>query len=180
MVWYKRHRRIWSVTLLALLIFAFIGPWAYDRIHVPAEYPCTPPNVRLEGDFCGVPVAGWWIFSAVAGLIATVALAITDPATLAERARDIIAALLLLLLLLPIFSTLLMLWRREGRDWRVFHVLSWGLPAAAILWWLVAIFPSGTPLLQLWGLWLYVGLVIVVLLLELVGLTTRGRFGRSG
>jgi hypothetical protein len=180
MVWLKRYGQFGRMAILVLLLAAFIGPWAYDRIHVPAEYPCTPPNVRLEGDFCGGPVSGLWIFTAVAGLIATVALAIADPAALAERARDIIAALLLLLLLLPIFSTLLMLWRREGRDWQVFHVLSWGLPAAAILWWLVAIFPSGTPLLQLWGLWLYVGLVIVVLLLELVGLTTRGRFGRSG
>jgi hypothetical protein len=46
-----KHKKYWRAALLVLLLAAFIGPWAFDPINVPAEYPCSAPFVRLGGDF---------------------------------------------------------------------------------------------------------------------------------
>ena len=35
---------------MVVLGIAIFGPWAFDLINVPAEFPCTPPIIRLEGD----------------------------------------------------------------------------------------------------------------------------------
>jgi hypothetical protein len=37
--WLNDGKRIWRVIALAMLVLAFLGPWAFDRILVPAEYP---------------------------------------------------------------------------------------------------------------------------------------------
>jgi hypothetical protein len=58
--WLNERRRIWRVIALAALLLAILGPWAFDRTNVPAEYPCTRPHIRLEGDFCGLPLSGLW------------------------------------------------------------------------------------------------------------------------
>lgn len=47
MLWMNEHKRVWRVAILVLLLAAIIGPWAYDRVNVPAEYPCAPPFIRL-------------------------------------------------------------------------------------------------------------------------------------
>lgn len=39
------------VVILLSLLVAIMGPWTFDRIHVPAQYTCSTPFVRLEGDF---------------------------------------------------------------------------------------------------------------------------------
>ena len=48
MIWMNEHKRALRVALLILLLVAIAGPWAYDQVNVPAEYPCTDPFVRLE------------------------------------------------------------------------------------------------------------------------------------
>lgn len=58
MFWINENKTIWRMIILFLLLIAFIGPWTYEQIHVPAQYECTPPNFRLEGDFCGTPLSG--------------------------------------------------------------------------------------------------------------------------
>ena len=45
--------------MLALLVGAMLGPWIFDLINVPAQYPC---DFRLVGDFCGVLLSGFWSF----------------------------------------------------------------------------------------------------------------------
>ncbi len=64
MSWINKHKRVWRVAILVLLLVAIMGPWTFDRINVPSEYPCS---VRLEGDFCGTPMSGIWIFSWIIG-----------------------------------------------------------------------------------------------------------------
>jgi hypothetical protein len=58
--WLNEGKRIWRVITLAVLLLAILGPWAFDRTNVPAEFPCTGPHIRLEGDFCGIPMSGLW------------------------------------------------------------------------------------------------------------------------
>jgi hypothetical protein len=55
----NKHRKITRVAILILFITSMLGPWMFDLINVPAEYACSKPNVRLYGDFCGMPVPGF-------------------------------------------------------------------------------------------------------------------------
>ena len=54
--WFVTHKKILRGAILLLFIVAMFGPWIYNLINVPAEYTCSHPNVRLYGDFCGVPL----------------------------------------------------------------------------------------------------------------------------
>ena len=63
MLWLDKNKRIWRTAILIMLLVALIGPWTFERINVPAKYPCTSPFIRLEGDFCGEPMSGIWILS---------------------------------------------------------------------------------------------------------------------
>ena len=47
MDWMVEHQRSWRLFELGLLILAIFGPWAFDRIVVPADYPCDTA-IRLE------------------------------------------------------------------------------------------------------------------------------------
>ena len=73
-IWINEHKRIWRTAVLVLLIIAMTGPWSFDLINVPAEYPCSLPNYRLEGDFCGIPFSGIWIFPVLFPLFTTLSL----------------------------------------------------------------------------------------------------------
>lgn len=44
--------------LIPLFILALLGPWYFDRIHVPAQLACEFPTIRLYGEFCGLPFSG--------------------------------------------------------------------------------------------------------------------------
>jgi hypothetical protein len=61
MSWISEYRNVWRVAILVIVLFAIMGPWTFDRIWVPSGYACSSPNVRLYGDFCGVPLSGTWV-----------------------------------------------------------------------------------------------------------------------
>jgi hypothetical protein len=151
MTWTNEHRRIWRTSALLLLVVALIGPWAFDRIHVPAEYPCSPPNFRIEGDFCGVPISGERIFASVLGYFGSKAAAlITGARSFSDAARELLFSFRLLLLFLPFFTTLFLILR--GERWQIFHVVACGLAAVTGLFlWLNGFASSGPPP-KLWGL----------------------------
>ena len=56
--WVTKHRQKMRLVILMLMIISFLGPWAFDKTHVPAKYACGPTSIRLEGDFCGHPIPG--------------------------------------------------------------------------------------------------------------------------
>ena len=62
----RERRRLLRVILLGLLIAALAGPWFFERLYVPAAYPC---DTRLEGDYCGSPIAGLWMVGGVFGAV---------------------------------------------------------------------------------------------------------------
>jgi len=144
------------------LLLAIAGPWVFDRLNVPSEYPCTS-GVRLEGDFCGIPLPGIRIFFwGIIGLPSSIARIISGESALAQGSRDILVSLLLLLLFLPVVSQLRLAVKGDGR--RRFTVAA--LVPAIIVMLLVAI-TGITPLHQAaWGIWLYLGLVALALVLE--------------
>jgi len=96
MSWLNENRNIVRVVILALFIVSMLGPWMFDVINVPAEYECDKPFVRLEGDFCGLPLSGIKSFTWFAGLP-----------------------------LIPFFTTLPLIWKKETPRLRTINLVAW-------------------------------------------------------
>ena len=182
MLWLMQHKNIWRVAVLVLLLVAVIGPWAFDEINVPAEYTCSAPNIRLEGDFCGLPMSGTWILLMVIGHLASVVVGlVTGTAYFSESEsgpliyilNSAMLFVLAFLILLPLISTLLLILRGERRRWQVLHLVALGLAAGTGL--LFGL--SSLPRLYgaLWGSWLYIGVTLCALVLELMMFLTAQR-----
>jgi hypothetical protein len=168
--WINEHKTAWRVAVLIVLVVAMMGPWFFDRINVPAQYPCS---FRLEGDFCGVPIPGTRLIGwGVSGFVYTSAGLVTGAMGFIESARLFLFSLLLSLLVLPFFSTLLSILRGDRRRRQVFNVVAWGLAVGVGL--LIGL--SSYPKLYwaLWGIWLYIGLAASALILEVLALA-KGR-----
>lgn len=162
MSWINEHQRGWRTGLLLLAAVALAGPWLVDTIHVPAEFACSPPNVRLEGDFCGTPLPGIMIFMTLIGGFAELSRAVAlNELPRALQVFPVLAAVALSLL--PLFTTLILI-ISHGRRFRL-QVAVWG--AAAISSPFLALTILSRPHLALWGIWLYVGLAVGALVLEM-------------
>ncbi|HSK65758.1 MAG TPA: hypothetical protein VK888_02440 [Anaerolineales bacterium] len=165
MAWLGRDRNFVRITLLLLLAISILGPWAFDRIHVPAEYTCEPPFVRLDGDFCGSPMSWLSLFSWFTdGFLTTLRHLIAG--LFAGRAREFLAVLLVMLPVLPFFSMLLLIWRKNSARLKTIHLIAWGLGSLFPL--LILTFEWNGPVTKLWGLWLYILLAIGALLVEII------------
>jgi hypothetical protein len=176
MSWMNEHKRVWRVAVLVLLLVAIMGPWAFDRIYVPGEFPCSAPFIRLEGDFCGVPLSGIWILSATTGGLVNIVVGLVTGATvITDRVREFSFSLLVLLLVLPFFSTLLLILRGDRRRQLVFHLAAWSLVVGFGLWLGMSSYPKLFGVV--WGIWLYIGLAASALILEVL---TAGRRPRQG
>lgn len=172
MSWMNEHKRVWRVAVLVLLLVAMMGPWVFDLIFVPSEYSCSAPAIRLEGDYCGIPMSGAWLLAAMTGLLINMVVGlVTGAMVLTDRVREFLFSLLVLLLVLPFFSTLLLILRGDRRRQLVFHLAAWSFAVGLGLW----LGMSGHLKLfwVLWGIWLYVGLAASALILEVVMLVAR-------
>lgn len=178
MSWINEHRRVWGIVILALLLLASMGPWGFDRIHVPAQYPCSAPFIRLEGDFCGLPLSGMWMLSILPGEFISLAVGtVAGRIAFTDLGRTFLGIVLVLFALLPVISALLWIFPGHHQHQSKFHLAAWGLAAVFIvrLLPLTLEFRPG----QLWGLWLYTGLVSSVLILAVVALAIRGRSSQA-
>ena len=181
MLWLDKHKRVWRLALLVLLIVAIMGPWTFERINVPSKYPCSPPFIRLEGDFCGEPMSGIWIFSLmIYGMISSSLAFVTGGIVFISWVRQLIFSSFLILLLLPIFTTILLIRTRDSRRWRISHLIAWGLAGAvgAVVL-LLDLSNFSRQFWMLWGAWLFIGLVICALILEMLTLAARRRFNQE-
>lgn len=166
------HKRVWRMVLLGLVFVALLGPWAFDKINVPAEYPCSAPFIRLEGDFCGYPLSGFWILSALSS-------------EFINNVREISAGTMLpsnlpsglffgaLLFLLPSISMLLLILTGERSLLQIFNAVVWGLAAGITL--LLWFAPYSNIYWALWGVWLFTGVAVFVMLQELLMLRAGKR-----
>jgi len=178
MSWINEHKRVWRVAILVLLLVAIMGPWTFERINVPSEYPCSAPNIRLEGDFCGTPMSGIWIFFWIIGGFINAGVGLVTGATVfADRGGEFLRAFLfimvLLLFVLPFFSTLLLIVRGDRRRRQMFNVATWDLAAGAGL--LLGRSSFSRLHWALWGIWLYIGLAVSALILEVLALAAERR-----
>jgi hypothetical protein len=188
MSWLYTHRRTWRTVGLVALLIALAGPWAFDRIYVPMPYECTPPHVRLNDDFCGIPISiATYLPSIIQDFPGIVARFMAGEIRLLEAGFF----LFLFFIILPLFSSLFTISWTEHRGWQIAHLAVLGLADAAVLWMvglnlmtlpgesgstntLPGLMSFARTLLALWGMWLYFMVIECLVLFEVLTLI-RGR-----
>ncbi len=176
MSWITKHQRNWRIALLVGMVVAFMGPWGFDRINVPAKYACSPPNTRLEGDFCGLPIPGVQAFAwAIVGVLNMVAGLITHKTTLTNSGFEflisLIYSLLMFLLILPIINTIRLFIRGFHPLKQRFTIITWVLAIGIGLF--LGLFTYPNFHWAAWGIWLYLGLAVSALILEIIARRER-------
>ena len=172
MSWLDKNKRIWRTAILIMLLVAIIGPWTFERINVPSKYPCQSPFIRLEGDFCGEPVSGIWILSLmIMGMISSGVGLVSGGINFIDWARQFIFSSFLFLLIIPIVTTILLMTGKESRYLRVIQLISWGMAIGFVL--LVGFSTSSSHWWELWGIWLFLGSAVSILILELLSLIIK-------
>jgi len=161
---FVEHKNIFHLSILTLLIISMVGPWMFDRIFVPAEYTCSPPNIRLHGDFCGVPVSGVQFFGLFAGGFFYMLFEVIR-GTFASRSRELLVGLFVLPII-PIFTTLLSIWKKETHRLRTINLVAWIL--ALLLTLTLFILQITNQGIRLWGLWLYILVAVSAVVLETI------------
>jgi hypothetical protein len=144
---FNENRRIIRAGVLVLFIIAMLGPWGYDLINVPAQYTCHPPNVRLYGDFCGVPISGAMVFVM---LIPEFFYSVWRLITSTLYYPSLLSGLSIFLLF-PIMTTLFSLWKKETHRLRMMNLIAWIL--AFLLTLTLFTLQINRQAIQLWGLW---------------------------
>jgi hypothetical protein len=147
-----------------------MGPWWYDLIYVPSKYPCSGHFIRVNDDFCGIPMSGIWIF--VISVSRPIELAkemVTGATNITDSIYGILKFFLFIsltvLIVLPFISKWRLILWGDRRCWQLFHIVAWGLAISVGVFWVIEISRlhwSWT----LWGLWLYIGLAVSALFLE--------------
>jgi hypothetical protein len=169
MSWIFEHQRSWRIALLIAMTVTFLGPWSYDRIYVPAKYECSPPNIRLYGDFCGIPLPGiQFVFWTISGFFSISSSLLAGEFTFSDRMRELLIVLLLLLPSLSIISTLLLILRGNKQNRQVFSIIAWVLSIGVGLF--IGLTHNPKKFWALWGIWLYIVLAIIALFLEIIAL----------
>jgi hypothetical protein len=165
MSWMIEHKTIWRIAVAAAALATLLGPWFFDSLFVPPEYTCTPPAVRLDDRFCGLPVPGVRFIGWTADLFGYASdLLAAGTVTFGEWARELFLGLLLLLPLLPPISTALLVLRGDGRGRQVFNAVAWVLAGGLAL--LIGLSSHPEKFWVLWGVWLYIALAVAALALE--------------
>ena len=170
--WINEHKRAWRAGIMVLVLAAMAGPWVFERVNVPAEYPCDPPFVRLEGDFCGYPYSGISAFSQLIGGAAQIVGGLIEGTIIFSERADELAILSLLLvclsfILLPLFTTLRLIVIKAPQHRPVFLVIAWSVAATLSLLLAVLDFHWAA-----WGRWLYTGTAASALTLEVLSQKT--------
>lgn len=178
MIWLNNYKHVWRTAILLLLLVALMGPWAFDLISVPEEYACSPPNFRLEGDFCGIPLSGLWILFWSSGEIISMTVGFIRGEIVLDGTGTFLGLLFigifLFLILSPIISTLRQFRGGDIQDRQVSHIVVWGLAALFSSLFLIT-YGISRQYWALWGLWLYIGLAAGALVLEALLFTTKRR-----
>ena len=150
---------------IAVFLASMAGPWFYDEIMVPAQFACSAPFIRLEGDFCGLPVSGFHLNIFPLGALLQIVLSGSGGSALSAIAfRDLAVMAAFIALILPAITTILRSLRGSSQMARLLTIASWSI-AAPIALFIALSSPRGLRL-SLWGVWLFIGLAIVAIIFE--------------
>jgi hypothetical protein len=165
MSWLDTNSGFFRAAILSLFIASLAGPWMYDVIHVPAQYQCEKPFVRLGGDFCGIPMSGMQFFEWFTGVFLNLIVALVT-GTFTGRGRELFVMGLSILPLIPFFTTILLFWKKEAPRLRTINLIAWIL--ALILTLTLFLIQIRDHPFHLWGLWLYILAAISAVTFELL------------
>ena len=137
------------------------GPWGYDLLSVPARFECQPPTIRLEGDFCGWPVNGVWLFADLGNIVNSL-VHHEHPGVVGagEIGLLLLWFVITLLIIAPVISLLLRLKSRRA-GWPRLHISLFILLAVLEAFYLLL--PRQYSLILIWGQWLYSGTIFLLL-----------------
>lgn len=163
MEWLVNKKIVWRGLLLLLFFLAMAGPWMFDRIWVPAEYTCSAPFVRLDENFCGSPLSGFWLVNLLMGVLWGLRELLMGRMSFAGWVKEAPAGLVFLILWLPAVLIFYLLFK-NSRRLQVASLISWVLAFLPVL--LAVLFDPVKQFLGLWGRWLYLLLVVAAIVLE--------------
>jgi hypothetical protein len=166
---------LWRKLVPVLFVVAMLGPWMYDLLNVPAQYPCGRPSVRLYGDFCGYPMSGFDVFKyANSGLFYFLDELIRG--NISRGIIDLIFPFYTWLIILPFFSILFLIWNKNSRRVQIINLIAWGFACRVTLM-LFILQAMERQFIHtfylLWGVWLYVLLAIGTIVFEIIVLRSN-------
>jgi hypothetical protein len=175
------NKVLWRKLVPVLFIIAMLGPWMFDLLNVPAQYPCGRPSVRLYGDFCGYPMSGFEVIKyANSGLFYFLDQLIKG--NIAGRILDLIFPFFTWLIILPFFSILLLIWNKNSQRLQTINLVAWGLACSVIL----PMFILQTRENQfvhssylLWGIWLFILVALSTIIIEILVLRSTPNSSRD-
>ena len=178
MSWISENRNMIRTLALVAFLLAMLGPWMYDPIYVPAEYACSAPIIRLEGDFCGLPMSGFrvltWFVPGFIGMLSRL-FNPTNPDAYSPRMVQYLTALFFIFPIFPFVGNLLMVFKHESQRLQTTNLIFWGI--ACVLTLPLLISGLGVQADKLWGLWIYIGLTICMSIIELLLLLQKSPHG---
>jgi hypothetical protein len=161
-----RHENGARTTVLLLLVVALLGPFTYTSDGVPPPEWCDAPYLLLKDGRCVETLSAAELLALATGFLLTMSAGVvTGAVQLGDWVQGTLFLLSPGLFMLPVLSTLLLLyWQGAPQRLRTFHTMTWGL--SVLLGLLLAKTSTGLGA-QLWGVWLYIGLAIAALVLEI-------------
>jgi hypothetical protein len=175
------NKDLWRKLVTVLFLISMLGPWMFDLLNVPAQYPCGRPSVRLYGDFCGYPMSGFEVIKyANSGFFYVLDSLIKGK--IAGRIMEIIFPVYTWFIILPFFSTLLLIWNKNSRRLQTINLVAWGIACLVIL--TMLIFQAREDqfihsLYLLWGIWLYLLVAIGIIIIEILVLRSTPNLSRD-
>jgi len=175
------NKVLWRKLVPALFIISMLGPWMFDLLNVPAQYPCGKPSVRLYGDFCGYPMTGFGVIKwANSGFFYIFDELIKG--NTAGRILDLIFPFYTWIIILPFFSILLLIWNKNSRRLQTINLVAWGLACLVTL--TMYILQTNRDqfvhfFYLLWGIWLYVLVAIGTIIFEILVLRSNTELSRD-
>lgn len=173
LAWIEEHKTVIRSAMVLMAVLSLAGPWAFDRVMVPAQYECSSPFIRLDDDFCGLPLSGFRAFVwLIAGTLHSVIGYLDGAVDLLEAIRSVSISALAIIVLAPIFIELASSLSRRGTKHTGPLVAAWALAVS-----LVALYGAAYPVVYSaqWGTWLYVSIGAVALAVELASLLRGAR-----
>jgi hypothetical protein len=172
MNWIMTYKPYWRLGSMILLLVALNLPWAtFDIIHVPSPWECSEPWVRMNENFCGLPA------SPLGTLITILLKSLGIFPEIGGSAIDssmMVAYLPGLIYTIPLISSLVLL-LKESELGRIFHI---GILVLFTAYTSFTLYMLMISRIIFWGLWLYVSLLMIMLLLEIITIKRKPTFER--
>lgn len=156
--------------IMAGFLLAMLGPWSFDLVGVPAQFPCKGLPVRLVGEYCGHPVSGFRGIIMVASSLFRILSAVVN-GTIDTLLPELIALIILLFAFLPVISSIQLVRNNSSRWLQVVNLILWvlGALAASAMFAMQMTRPQVAPVVYLvWGVWLYILVAVSAIVLEVV------------